>query len=270
MKTLKDHLILYDADCPMCKLYTRAFTASGMLDDEGRAPYQQMPGPACSVVNRQRAVNEIALINKTTGEVSYGIHSLFKIIGHSFPLFNPLFSFRPFIWLMSKFYAFISYNRKVIAPAAAREEGLTPSFRLDYRVMYLAVTWLATGCMLTAYARLLAGLIAPGSGIREYLIAGGQILFQGVVVGVYAPRKRWDYLGNMMTVSLAGAVLLSPVLVLSGSIHLSTGAAAVCFLTVAALMFLEHARRMKLMKLGWTLTITWAIYRLILLGLILS
>jgi predicted DCC family thiol-disulfide oxidoreductase YuxK len=41
MKTLKDHTLLYDATCPMCRLYTRAFVSSGMLDQEGRAPYQE-------------------------------------------------------------------------------------------------------------------------------------------------------------------------------------------------------------------------------------
>ena len=63
MKTLKDHVILYDAECPMCKVYTHAFTTSGMLDKTGRAPYQQIPESACPVVDRQRAVNEIALVN---------------------------------------------------------------------------------------------------------------------------------------------------------------------------------------------------------------
>ena len=43
MKTLSNHVILYDSECPMCTIYTYAFTATGMLDTEGRAPYQEMP-----------------------------------------------------------------------------------------------------------------------------------------------------------------------------------------------------------------------------------
>jgi hypothetical protein len=38
---------------------------------------------------------------------------------------------------------------------------------------------------------------------------------------------------------------------------------------VAGLMFLEHIRRTKLLQLGWTLTITWALYRAAILVLIL-
>ena len=52
---------------------------------------------ACPYVDRQRAVNEIALVNTETGEVEYGIKSLFKVIGNSAPVFKPLFSFNPFV-----------------------------------------------------------------------------------------------------------------------------------------------------------------------------
>src|SRR5579871_2225689 len=133
MKTLNNHIILYDADCPMCKLYTGQFVKRGMLDTNGRAPYQQMPDTVCPYVDRQRAVNEIALVNTETGEVNYGIKSLFKVIGNSAPVFKPLFSFSPFIWLMSKVYAFISYNRRVIIPGENTNDGLQPTFKLHYR-----------------------------------------------------------------------------------------------------------------------------------------
>jgi hypothetical protein len=76
MANLSDHLILYDAECPMCRSYTRAFVKTGMLDNNGRAAYQQEQAvQACPMVNLQRAVNEIALVNRQTGEVTYGIES---------------------------------------------------------------------------------------------------------------------------------------------------------------------------------------------------
>jgi hypothetical protein len=42
-----------------------------------------------------------------------------------------------------------------------------------------------------------------------------------------------------------------------------------CFLGVAGLMFVEHIRRTKLLNLGWAMTITWVLYRLVVLGLIM-
>jgi predicted DCC family thiol-disulfide oxidoreductase YuxK len=269
MKTLQNHTILYDAECPMCQLYTKAFTQTGMLDANGRASYQQMPQETCALVDRQRAVNEIALVNTQTGEVSYGVDSLFKVFGHAWPIFKPLFGFGPFIWLMRKVYSFISYNRRVIIPATHEQEGsIQPTFRLSYRLVYLLFTWLVVAYILTKYAGHLTPLVPLGSAYREYLICGGQILFQGIIISWYAPAKRWNYLGNMMTISLAGSLLLLPVLLLAQFVALNAIICTICFMGVAGLMFLEHIRRTKLLQLGWLLTITWMVYRLLVLILI--
>jgi hypothetical protein len=271
MKTLKDHIILYDAECPMCKLYTSALTKTGMLASNGRASYQDMPEAACAYVDRQRAVNEIALVNTKTGEVKYGIHSLFEVISNSLPVFKGLFLFKPFIWLMSKVYAFISYNRRVIIPTDINNENdIQPAFKLKYRVAYLLFTWAMVGFILTSYAKLLTGFIPAGNSYREYLICGGQIIFQGIIVNIYAPSKRWDYLGNMMTISFAGALLLAPMLLVAHFVNIVPIIYPLYFMAIAGLMFLEHIRRTKLLHLGWLLTISWVVYRIIVLLLILN
>ncbi|GAB3928659.1 thiol-disulfide oxidoreductase DCC family protein [Mucilaginibacter myungsuensis] len=270
MKTLTGYTILYDAECPMCDLYSRAMVATGMLDDGGRATYQQMPEAACPLVDRQRAMNEIALVNTETGEVQYGIRSLFKVIGNSFPVFNPLFGFAPFVWLMSKVYAFISYNRRVIIPAAVHDGDLQPTFRLSYRLIYLLFTSLSVGFILTKYAALLTEIVPIGGAYREYLICSGQVFFQGIIISLYRPVKRWAYLGNMMTISFAGALLLLPMLLIAKFISIPVTISLLYFMAVAGLMFLEHIRRSKLLGLGWLLTATWVAYRLGLLVLILN
>jgi hypothetical protein len=260
MRTLNNHIILYDAECPMCKLYTRQFVKTGMLGADGRAYYQEMPAEVCPYVDRQRAVNEIALVNTQTGEVEYGVKSLFKVIANSLPVFGPLFTFRPFVWLMSKTYGFISYNRRVIVPPTADNNcGIEPTFSLKHRIAYLLFTWVMVGFILTYYAHLLTGFVPIGNPYREYAICGGQIIFQGIIISLYAPKKRWDYLGNMMTISFAGALLLVPVILLSHVIHFWPIVYLAYFMMVAGLMFLEHVRRTKLMKLGWLLTISWVI-----------
>ena len=270
MKTLKHHIILYDAECPMCKMYTKGFIQSGMLENNGRAPYQEMPMIACPYVDQKRAINEIALVNTQTGEVDYGIRSLFKVISNSFPVFKPLFSFQPFIWLMGKLYSIVSYNRRVIAPPVADFKGDSdPSFSLKHRIAYLFFTWLAVGFILTHYVRLLTGFVPMGNTYREYFICGGQIVFQGIIVRFYAPVKRWEYLGNMMTISFAGALLLMPVIVLKQVIH-APFVYPLYFMMVAGLMLMEHIRRTKLLQLGWLLTLSWVTYRILILFLILS
>lgn len=262
MKTLAGYTILYDAECPICNLYTKAFVTIGMLDNTGRASYQQMPANTCLLVDRQRAVNEIALVNMQTGEVTYGIQSIFKVIGNAFPVFAPLFKLTPFAWLMSKIYAFISYNRRVIIPAGAENMGIQPTFKLHYRLAWLLFTCLATGAILTQYAAKLTGVIPLGGPYREYIICGSQVFFQGIIISLYQPAKRWDYLGNMMSISFGGALLLLPVLISGHFIALNIWIYLAWFFMVVGCMLLEHIRRSKILGLGWLLTINWLIYRL--------
>jgi predicted DCC family thiol-disulfide oxidoreductase YuxK len=270
MATLSNYQILFDAECPMCKVYTKAFVQTGLLEKDGRASYQDFDHATCPMVDMQRAVNEIALINLQTGEVTYGIQSLIKVFGTAVPLLKPLFAFAPFVWLMSKVYAFIAFNRRVIIPAAAGDTfQYQPTFKLHYRIAYLVFTWAVTSLILTKYVTLLAGLLPVGNAYREYMICGGQIFFQGLIITFVASDKRWSYLGNMMTISFAGSLLLLPVWLLSGLIGAQSLFYAGWFMLVAGLMFLEHIRRSKLLNLGWTLTITWALYRAAILLLII-
>ncbi|MES2455240.1 MAG: DUF393 domain-containing protein [Bacteroidota bacterium] len=271
MKSLKNHMILYDADCPMCKLYTSGFAKTGMLEQQGVQPYQQMPAEICPYIDQQRAVNEIALVDRTSGEVTYGIHSLFKVLGNSMPVFKTLFACKPFIWIMTKVYAFISYNRKVIIPAAIAEDStvLQPTFKLWYRLSYLTFTWFAASCILTAYVPLLKELMPVGGQYREYLICGGQIVWQAIMICLLAKDQKWTYLGNMMTISFAGALLLLPAMLLANHLDLPALFYAGYFLGVAGLMFLEHYRRMALLKLGIIPTLSWVLYRIVFLLIIL-
>lgn len=269
MKTLQNHVILFDNECPMCYAYTKTFIKTGMLDKNGREAYQNMPSNICPLVDRQRAANEIALVNTQTGEVTYGIQSLFKIIGHALPIFKKLFSFGPFVYVMQRFYAFISYNRKVIIPAKIKANTIQPGFKIQYRLVYLLFTWLVTAYILTAYAGLLTHFVPLGSSYREYLICGGQMFFQGIVILFYHKDKLWNYLGNMMTISFAGSLLLLPALVVSHYFQANPILFMLYFLMVAGLMFVEHLRRSSILNLGLTMSITWVLYRLIVLALIL-
>ena len=270
MKTLKNHLILFDADCPLCTLYTRGFVKLGILDKDGRLSYQEFEDAACPLFDRQRAVNEIALVNQETGEVSYGIKSLFKVFGTVVPILKPLFEFSPFVWLMSKVYAFISYNRRVIMPPASTDSSvLQPGFSLVYRIAYLIFTWVVTSFILSIYAKLMSGVLPQGVGYREYLICGGQILFQGIVIVIVSKERTWDYLGNMMTISFTGALLLLPALLIAPWVAITPLIYVGWFMSVAGFMLILHLKRSKILGIGLTLTFSWVLYRLIVLALIL-
>lgn len=269
MKTLKNHLILFDEECPMCRMYTSAFVSTGLLEKDGRASYQELPIQVCPNVDRQRAANEIALVNQETGEVTYGIESLFKIFAIVVPFLGPLFKFKPFVWLMSKVYAFIAYNRRVIVPPVKGADfQYQPTFKLHYRIIYLVFTWFVTAWILSGYTNLMADMLPAGHAYREYFVCGAQIIFQGGIVFLVNKKKVWAYLGNMMTISFAGALLLLPALLVAAWLNLDSLFYVLWFLAVAGLMLLEHIRRTKLLNLGWIPTITWVLYRIVVLLII--
>jgi hypothetical protein len=249
MRTLKDYVILYDEVCPMCNLYTGAFVKTGMLDENGREPYQKMDCRLQGLVDTRRAVNEIALVNRHTGEVFYGIRSLFRVLEHSFPVFRPLC--------------------RVIMPAAeAGSPEHNPSFNLKYRLLYLLFTWLVTATLLYAYSHLLEGVIPASNFYREFLVCGGQMVWQGLILFLLDRKKLWDYLGTMMTISFAGGLLLGAVSLWGGLVDEPLFFAG-AFLSVAGLMLLEHIRRTKLLGVASIITLTWIAYRVILLFIIL-
>jgi hypothetical protein len=283
--------------------YTNAFISTKMLDKEGRIPYQQVGGEFVPGMDAERAKNEIALVNRENGQVTYGLESLITVLEYRNRWIGKIARLQPLNFLIQKFYNFISYNRKVIIPVGSSVVGspdvksgsrsrfahqdrqsddtrrfdCTPTFKLKYRLAYIVVMWLLTSLTLVAYSKLLTGLIPATNFFREFMICGGQVVFQAVSVGVFAAstrgadgKKLMDYLGNMMTVSIFGALLLLPALLL-GTIFPAIPALVFLayFMLVVGVMLYEHARRMKLLELGWWPSVSWILYRMLALALIL-
>lgn len=271
MRTLEKHVIIYDDACPLCNLYTGAFVKTGMLDANGRQAYSCMSSETARLLDGERARDEIALVDVRSGTVTYGIDSLFKIIAHRVPGCRHLFALNFFRWLSRKAYAFVSYNRKVIIPGNTFEAPgtCTPTFHVGYRLAYIGLTWVFSAWVLTAFASLLVPLVPASSFVREFAVCGGQLLFQGVLVGIIRKDRLVHYLGNMMTVSLAGSLLLTPALLLHGAgIELSPLLYAGWFTVVVSLMLIEHFRRTNILGISAAATAGWVAYRLIILAII--
>lgn len=73
-----------------------------------------------------------------------------------------------------------------------------------------------------------------------------------------------------MTVSLAGALLLTPILILNQFINIPQITILIWFAFVVLFMFMEHSRRIKILRLPTILSYTWVIYRVIVLLVILT
>jgi hypothetical protein len=270
MKTLNDHTILYDKECPICDFYTSAFINTGMLDQNGRVAFTDADALIKRYhVNRETACDRIALVDLKTGKVKYGIQSLICIVCYRFPFLVGLFNLGLVQFLAGCLYSFISFNRKVIIPGKDIDDvnACKPSFSFRYRVLYITLTWFLTSIILARYASHLTPFIPATNFSREFLICGGQILFQSVVILIINRKRYFDYIGNMMTISFAGSLLLLIPLALTSVIN-NPLIYAGWFMSVVCIMFFEHIRRTSLLKVSWILTLSWVLYRVIVLTLI--
>lgn len=85
MKTLNNHTLIYDNECPLCDLYSKGFIKSGMLSENGREAFTELSLSNEKLIDLNRAKNEIALVDFKKNIVIYGLDSLLLIIGNSFP-----------------------------------------------------------------------------------------------------------------------------------------------------------------------------------------
>jgi len=272
MITLKDHTLLYDTNCPLCAAYTKGFIKAGMLDETGRLSYEEGIQKYSEHIDVNRSRNEIALVNTADGSVKYGIEGMVHIITHKFKFLAPVLNNAAVLYFFKKFYSFISYNRKVIATSTSYTTQIcVPDFNITYRVLYLLISGLITSTVLLNYSFLLKGLVPQSNLIREYCVCFGQIIFQGsILIAVRTKKEKlFDYLGNMMTVSLIGALLLLPALIVGHYAILSSIIYSAYFFAVVLCMLIQHQKRVKNIHCPVWLSYTWVLYRCLVLLIIL-
>lgn len=267
MKTLNNHTLIYDNECPMCNIYSKGFTKFGMLDADGREAFTEISDRNKNLVDFNRAKNEIALVDHENNKVIYGLDSLLLIIGNSFPLLEKIARIQPLYWFFKKLYSFVSYNRKQIIPSKKdnTEQSCVPDFNLKYRLSYITFVALFSAYILSIYSDRLGVNLTPNF-LRELAVCLGQILWQALFLKAYLKDKIWDYLGNMMTVSLIGTLLLIPALLTS----FAPPFYLIYFGIVVFIMFLEHLRRCRILKLNMLPTISWILFRLTALAIIIA
>jgi hypothetical protein len=271
MKTLKNHTLLYDEDCPLCQVYTSGFIKTGMLDQDGRQAFSQISIEEQNFINLSRASNEIALVDRQNKTVIYGVDSLLKVIGFRFPIIQKIGQFQPIKFLLQKLYSLVSYNRKVIIPSkdnSSQQLQCIPKFNITYRLLYILFALIVTLLSVFIFFKNIP-ILPDGSLLREGIITVGQLVFQGMIIYTLDKKTILNYFGNMMTVSLMGSLMLITLMFINWMIPISEPILTFGFGIIISFMFTEHFRRVKLLELPIYLSYTWAIYSVLILIIIL-
>ncbi len=264
MKTLTNYKLLVDADCPMCRLYGNAFENAGMIEKGTCSPYQTIDVSFAKMIDMARAKNEIALLNTQTHEVVYGLNAIELIVGTRFDLLAKVFKNQVIDAILRKLYKFISMNRKVIAPATISHDAraCVPDVNVKYRVAYMVLVMLFSAFVLYHYTQPINALFGFSNHLgRELLVCTGQIVWQVVFLHKLLKTKLLDYLGNMMTVSLIGTILLFLPMTTGYFLNGGSWFYLIHFVIVVCIMFVEHIRRSHILGIGYWPTISWFLYR---------
>lgn len=119
---------------------------------------------------------------------------------------------------------------------------------------------------LARFATLVAPYLAIDYDMRvEFGMVVGQVLFQWAVLWRRSWADRLDYAVLVLGISSLGAVLLWPLLAWHAQRPVAPLEAVAYFFAVVGIMFVTHAWLLKRFGLPAHLSVTWVIYRLFLL-----
>jgi hypothetical protein len=149
------------------------------------------------------------------------------------------------------------------APARPLAFGWKTGVALPFAALAVAHT-------LAAFAAIIRDHLAIDYDLRfELGMVVGQVLFQWAVLWRRSWTDRLDYAVILVLVSSLGAALLWPLLLWHHRAPVRPLAAVAWFFAVVAVMFLVHLRLVKRAALPLVLCITWVVYRLLILAVIL-
>ena len=133
-------LLIYDASCPMCRVYTKGMVAADQSGYLSRISNDQLTDRGLlNRIDRQRARHEIPMVDLDGGKTLYGVDTWLFALGQFSQLLQRALSFGWVRQFLQKLYAFISYNRRIIitsAPGRWQLMDMQPDFRLRYRLPF--------------------------------------------------------------------------------------------------------------------------------------
>ena len=201
-----EKILIYDESCPACRAYTKGFVRLGLLSSAGRQSN-------CSLQNRhllkqvdpQRARNEIPLIDTETGKTHYGVDALLIILASRWPQFSQYMRRRFWYRLWEGFYAFISSNRRIIAPPKpGRWEilDLQPDFQPRLRLLFIGLIF---SCILLVHTLSIQQIDWP-----LFALIGSQLALVVLHTRLAQQTNRLetilDYMGHLGMCFLIGGV----------------------------------------------------------------
>jgi cation transport ATPase len=142
-----------------------------------------------------------------------------------------------------------------------------PGFKIAAILISMAVTALT----LHQYAKLIRHLLTINYDWQfELCMITGMLFFQYPFIYKKKWKLKLDYYYSMLLVSLMGAVLLFPLLVLNHYSNYTDTFNVLYFFAVVLIMFFVHKKRVADLNMPLLISYTWVLYRIFILIFILT
>jgi len=244
---MRNIILVYDDNCPFCCWYSRQFVRFGFLPNTGRQGFSSADTSLINLIDFEKSRNEIPLIDKTNGQVFYGIDSLLEILDQKIPWIKKTGNIPAIKWFLKKLYKLISYNRKVIVAKKCGPGRIdcSPDLNIRYRLLFMGIFLVFNTLMLFPLHRYIFSTLP----FYSLTIIEIQTLHLGFVIinsiiAIKLPRvKAFEYLGQLNMLALTTVFLLILLLFLN-QFALPQWSVLLYLFIAVLIIFKEYIRRM--------------------------
>ena len=245
---MKNKILVYDDNCPLCTWYSGLFVKYGFLNAEGRKPFSTLDDILLSKIDFDKSRNEIPLLDTSTNKVIYGIDALLEILDQKIPFIKATGNFAPLKWLLKKIYKLISFNRKVIVAKKCGPGSIdcSPDNNYFYRFIFMMVCLVFNTLMLYPFQNNLFTKLSYYHLDLFHLQAAhfAFVIINCTLAFTFPKAEGYEYLGQVNMLAVSVILLLIPLLIIQYFFY-SEWFITVWLVITAAYIFKEYLRRME-------------------------
>ena len=245
---MKNKILVYDDNCPLCTWYSGLFVKYGFLKADGRKPFSTLDDNLLSQIDFDKSRNEIPLLDTSTNKVLYGIDALLEILDQKIPFIKATGNFAPLKWGLQKIYKLISLNRKVIVAKKCGPGSIdcSPDNNYLYRFIFMTLSLVINTLMLFPLHDLLFSRLSYYH-LNMWELQGAHFVF--VIINcttafTFSKARAYEYLGQVNMLALSAILLLSALLIIKYLV-LSELILTAGLVIISAFIFKEYTRRME-------------------------
>ena len=246
---MKNKILIYDDNCPLCTWYSGLFVKYRFLNADGRKPFSTLDDKLLSLIDFDKSKDEIPLLDISTKKVLYGIDALLEILDQKIPCIKTMGNLTPVKWFLKKLYKLISYNRKVIVAKRCGQGSIdcSPDINYFYRFLFMMICLLAFNTlMLWPFQNNLFSKLSYYH-LDLYQLQAAHFSFVAInctLAFTFTKEKGYEYLGQVNMLASTVILLLIP-LMLIHQLFFSELFSTVWLIITAAFIFKEYVRRME-------------------------